>query len=211
MSKRVCVYGGMFDPVHDGHIAVARRALDLLRLDRLLLVPCNLPNHREPANCSAGHRLTMLELAAAGERRISVEPIELERGGVSYTALTLERIRERLPEAALVLLLGMDAYLGLPRWRDPERLFDLAHILVIARGNLPMDYDIANRFGGVVTTDPEQLFRGRRGGVLLSAQPLIDVSSSTVRERLARGLNAPLPRAVLSYVKENGLYNAKTS
>lgn len=211
MSERVGVFGGMFDPVHDGHMAVARHALDLLDLDRLLLVPCNLPNHREAPHCNAGRRLDMLRLAVAGEPRLEVDSIEIDQGGVSYTARTLERLRERLPHAAIVLVLGMDAFLGLPGWRDPVRLFELTHILVIARGKLPMDYDMAGRFGGVMAAGPEQLFERCRGGVILAKEPRFDVSSSTARELLAQGLDAPLPTAVLTYVRENGLYGAGMS
>lgn len=211
MSERVGVFGGMFDPVHDGHMAIAGHALELLRLDRLLLVPCNLPNHREAPVCSAERRVDMLRLAAAGEARMEVDPIEIDLGGVSYTARTLERIRERLPRAALVLVLGLDAFLGLPGWRDPRRLFELAHVLVIARGKLPMDYDMAGRFGGVMAAGPEQLFGGSRGNVLLTDEPRLEVSSSAARELLARDRKAPLPAAVSAYVRENGLYRAKKS
>ena len=211
MSERVGVFGGMFDPVHDGHMALARHALDLLALDRLLLIPCNLPNHRDAPHCSAGRRLAMLQLAVAGEPRLEVDSIEIDQGGVSYTARTLERLRRRLPHAAIVLVLGMDAFLGLPGWRDPARLFELAHILVIGRGKLPMDYDMAGRFGGVMAAGPEQLFERGRGGVILTKEPRFDVSSSTARELLAQGLDAPLPAAVLTYVRENGLYGAGMS
>lgn len=211
MSERVGVFGGMFDPVHDGHMAVARHALELLRLDRLLLIPCNLPNHREAPVCGAERRIDMLRLACTGEARMEVDSIEIDRGGVSYTARTLERIRERLPRAALVLVLGLDAFLGLPGWREPRRLFELAHILVIARGKLPMDYDMAGRFGGVMAAGSEQLFEGSRGNVLLTEEPRLDISSSAARELLARGREAPLPAAVLAYVRENGLYRAGMS
>ncbi len=211
MSERVGVFGGMFDPVHNGHMAVASHALELLRLDRLLLVPCNLPSHREAPVCGAERRIDMLRLACAGEARMEVDSIEIDRGGVSYTARTLERIRERLPRAALVLVLGLDAFLGLPGWRQPRRLFELAHILVIARGKQPMDYDMAGGFGGLMATGPEQLFGGSRGNVLLTEEPRLDISSSAARELLALDREAPLPAAVSAYVRENGLYRAGMS
>ena len=211
MSERVGVFGGMFDPVHNGHMAIARHARDLLRLDRLLLVPCNAPSHRAGPVCAAGRRLDMLRLAAAGEARVEVDSLEIDRGGVSRTVPTLERLRERMPRAMLVLPLGLDAFLGLPGWRDPRRLFELAHILVIARGNLPMDYAMAGRFGGVMTADAERLFGARQGNVLLTEEPRLDISSSAARAALARGLAAPLPAAVAAYVRENRLYRAGKS
>ena len=150
-------------------------------------------------------------LATRGRREPRLEVVhEIDQGGVFIHGAPLEGFRERLPHA-IVLVLGMDAFLGLPGWRDPERLFELTHILVIARGKLPMDYDMAGRFGGVMAAGPEQLFERARGGVILSKEPRFDVSSSTARELLAQGLDAPLPATVLTYVRENGLYGAGMS
>jgi len=213
MKQRVGIFGGMFDPVHDGHLAVAHHALGRLALDRLLLIPCGKPGHRGPPVASGVHRLAMLELAVAQDPRMVADPVEIEAAGVSHTAQTLGRIRERLPCAALVLILGLDAFLGLPRWREPEKLFGLARFLVIARRKLPMDRDMAGRFGGEMADSPEQLFAGGPGRVLLSAEPLSDASSSAVRKRIADGrqesLSPPLPPPVAHYIREHGLYGAE--
>ncbi len=208
MTERVGIYGGMFDPIHEGHVAVARHGLELLRLDRLLLIPCGIPNHRRPALAAPRHRLAMLELAARFDPRIAVDSIEIDSAGEAWTARTLSRLRDRFPQAALVLLLGLDAFLELPRWREPRRLFDLAHILVIARGKLPMDKNMAGGFGGSMTTDPESMFQQDRGLVLFSDGPRSEVSSSAARAQLAQGLAAPLPAAVLAYARKHGLYRA---
>ena len=208
---RVGIFGGMFDPVHHGHLAVARHAVEFLDLDRLLLVPCKLPNHRGPPVASGEQRLQMLKLAAAEDHRIAVDPIELCSEDVSYTAHTLARIRRRLPDACLVLVLGIDAFLGLPNWRDPEQLFRMAHMLVIARRNLPMDYHMAGKFGGAMAQDPEQLFSGKAGRVLLSPAPAVDASSTATRELLARGRQAPAPDPVLAYIREQGLYRGENT
>ena len=208
---RVGVFGGMFDPVHHGHLAVARHAVEFLDLDQLLLIPCKLPGHRGLPAASGEQRLRMLELAAADDARIAVDPIELCSEGVSYTVHTLARLRRRLPDARLVLVLGIDAFLGLPNWRDPEQLFRMAHMLVIARQNLPMDYDMAGRLGGAMARDPEQLFSDNAGRVLLITEPAIDASSSTARERLASGKRAQVPAAVLGYIREQGLYRGENT
>ncbi len=211
MNGRVGVFGGMFDPVHEGHMAVARHARDLLGLDRLLLVPCNRPSHRAAPVCGAHHRLAMLRLASADEDRIEADPIEIELGGVSRSARTLECLRQRLPRAVFVLVLGLDAYLGLPGWRNPARLFELAHMLVIMRGKQPMNYDTAGKFGGAISTGPEQLFQRRHGNVLLTRQVRLEISSSAAREQLALGKTAPLAAAVREYIRQNGLYRAQCS
>ncbi len=211
MTRRVGIFGGMFDPVHHGHMAVARHAVEYLNLDQLLLIPCKLPGHRGLPAASGEQRLRMLELAAADDPRIAVDPIELSSEGVSYTVHTLARLRRRLPDARLVLVLGIDAFLGLPGWRDPERLFRMAHVLVIARRNLPMDYHMAGRLGGAMAQDPEQLFSGKAGRVLLSPEPAMDASSTATRERLAEGRRAPLPGTVLAYIREQGLYRGENT
>ncbi len=213
MTDRLGIFGGMFDPVHDGHLAVARHALDRLALDRLLLVPCGTPGHRGPALASGAHRLAMLELALAEDPRIVADPVEIDAAGVSHTVRTLGGIRERFPRAALVLVLGLDAFLGLPRWREPEKLFGLASLLVIARRKLPMDKDMAGRFGGEMVGSPERLFAGGPGRVLLSAEPLSGASSSAVRKWIADGCreSPPLPAAVARHIREHGLYGAKTN
>ncbi len=208
---RVGVFGGMFDPVHHGHLAVARHAVEFLDLDRLLLIPCKLPGHRGLPAASGEQRLRMLELAAADDPRIAVDPIELYSEGVSYTVHTLARLRRRLPDARLVLVLGIDAFLGLPNWRDPEQLFRMAHMLVIARQNLPMDYDMAGRLGGAMARDPEQMFSGKAGRVLLSPEPAMDASSSAVRERLANGKRAQVPEPVRAYIRGQGLYRGENT
>ncbi len=208
---RVGVFGGMFDPVHHGHLAVARHAVEFLDLDQLLLIPCKLPGHRGLPAASGEQRLRMLELAAADDPRIAADPIELSSEGVSYTVHTLARLRRRQPDARLALVLGIDAFLGLPGWRDPERLFRMAHMLVIARQNLPMDYDMAGRFGGAMAQDPEQMFSGKAGRVLLSPEPAIDASSSAARELLASGKRASVPEPVRAYIREQGLYRGENT
>ena len=121
MRKRVGVYGGMFDPVHCGHLAVAELAVEALSLDRILLVPCKLPNHRHAASASGPQRLDMLGLACAKKPQLEASPIELEREGVSYSVDTLTQLRAADPDTDFVFVLGRDAFEGLPRWERWER------------------------------------------------------------------------------------------
>src|SRR5690606_2685035 len=112
-AARIGVMGGMFDPVHSGHLQVALTAWHLLELDQLRLVPCHVPNHRAPATATSAQRLEMLQLAAAREPRLRVDAREMERDGISYTVDTLASLRNDFPSSALVLVLGMDAFAGL--------------------------------------------------------------------------------------------------
>ena len=111
------VYGGLFDPVHDGHLEVARYARTALELDKVLLVPCKLPNHRSGAQASGAARLHMLELASRDEATLEVSDIELEREGVSYTVDTLAQLRKQEPNTDFVFILGQDAFSSLPQWQ----------------------------------------------------------------------------------------------
>src|SRR5262245_10708221 len=128
---RVGVFGGTFDPVHVGHLAIANAALEELALDRLLFVPA----HRSPLKqgdpiASARDRVAMLEASIAGEPRFRVSRVELDREGPSYTVDTLEQLGG---EGDLFLVVGSDAYADLARWKDPDRIRALATIVVAAR------------------------------------------------------------------------------
>ncbi len=133
--SRIGVFGGTFDPLHVGHLAIARAALESVPLDRIVFVLARRSplKDRDPV-ASPADRLTMLERAIAGEAAFSVSRIELERDGPSYTVDTLESLAA---EGDLFLILGSDAASDLPRWRRPERIAQLATLLVAARPGAP--------------------------------------------------------------------------
>lgn len=187
---RVGVFGGTFDPVHVGHLAIALAALETVPLDRVVFVPAR----RSPLKTSgpvAGERdrLEMLRRATADEPRFSVSPVELERDGPSYTVETLEALRE---EGQLFLILGADAAQDLPRWKDPDRVRSLATLVVARRPG---------------TEDP-----GAEGAVVLDT-PLMDISARQLRERAARArsLRYLVPDPVCRYIEERALYRGRTS
>ncbi len=128
------LYGGSFDPVHNGHLAVARNARDAIAA-RVLLMPAADPPHKGPLHADARQRLAMLELAIDGERGLGIEACELGRDGPSYTVDTLRLLRAtRVGDAPLAILVGADSFLSLPTWKQWRSLFDLAHIVVAERG-----------------------------------------------------------------------------
>jgi nicotinate-nucleotide adenylyltransferase len=182
--SRVGVFGGSFDPVHVGHLAIANTALEELGLDRVLFVPARRsPLKQDAPLASAADRLAMLEAALAAEPRFAVSRIELDREGPSYTVDTLEKLRG---EGELFLILGSDAYADFERWRDPARIRELATILLAARPgapNAPQDVRVLD-------------------------SPLMDISSRELRARAARGrsLRYLVPEAALRYLEEHRLY-----
>jgi nicotinate-nucleotide adenylyltransferase len=181
---RVGVFGGTFDPVHVGHLAIANAALDELSLDRVYLVPARRsPLKQEGPTASAEDRLAMLIAAIADEPRFRVSPIELDRKGPSFTVDTLEALRSK---GELFLILGSDAYADFERWREPARIKSLATIVLAARPGAP----------------------NAPAGARMLDSPLMDISSRELRARAARGrsLRYLVPEAVLRYIEEHRLY-----
>ncbi|HEY7624458.1 MAG TPA: nicotinate-nucleotide adenylyltransferase [Candidatus Limnocylindria bacterium] len=183
-AKRIGVFGGTFDPIHVGHLAIANAALEDLGLDRVYFVPAaQSPLKSDAPSASAADRLAMLEQAVREDERFAVSRIEIDRGGPSYTVDTLEALRS---EGDLFLIVGSDAYAEFGRWREPQRIRDLATIVVAARPGAP--------------NAPE--------GVRMLDTPLMDISARDLRARAARGksLRYLVPLAVLRYIEERRLY-----
>lgn len=181
---RVGVFGGTFDPVHVGHLAIANAALEELGLDSVVFVPARRsPLKTEAPAASPEDRLRMLKAAVAAEPRFEVSTLELDREGPSYTIDTLEKLRGR---GELSLILGSDAYADFARWREPERIRKLATIVLAARPGAP----------------------NAPAGVRMLDTPLMDISSRELRSRAARGrsLRYLVPEAALRYIEENRLY-----
>lgn len=181
---RIGVFGGTFDPVHIGHLAIANAALEELRLDRVLFIPARRsPLKDQGPVASAEDRFAMLKAAVAEETRFVVSRLELDRAGPSYTVDTLAALR---PEGELFLILGADAYADFNRWREPERIRALSTIVIARRPG-----------ASTAVTDAEVL-----------DAPLIDLSARELRARTARGrsLRYLVPEAALRYIEERRLY-----
>jgi nicotinate-nucleotide adenylyltransferase len=217
-QQRLGVMGGMFDPVHDGHLAAARLALDALALERVHLVPCARPNHRSEPGISAEHRVAMLELAIAGDQRLIVDTRELQRPGVSYMVDTLRSFVEEFPHAILVYILGQDSFYSLPRWYQWRELLDLCHLAVINRpaelgagepdaGKSGMPAELDAEYQQRKVADVDSLMATARGRILRLHNLDMPASSTAVRSSLLQGKRAvPVPAAVLEYIELHGLY-----
>jgi nicotinate-nucleotide adenylyltransferase len=184
---RIGIFGGTFDPPHVGHLIVAQDALRTLALDRVIFVPAALPPHKQnQAITPAALRLRMLSAAIDGDARFSVDEIELERSGPSYTVDTLRAFRRRHPAADLFLLIGADQFSELATWREPEEIARLAHLAVMTRGG---------EGGGA-------------GAALTVPVTRIDLSATGIRRRVAAGASIRylVPEAVETLIRAHALY-----
>lgn len=198
--RPLAVLGGTFDPVHIGHLRVAWEAAEALDAD-VRLMPAQVPPHRPPPVASARQRARMLQLALAGQDRLTLDTRELDRPGPSYTFDTLQSLRTEFGDArSLILLLGADAFAGLPGWHRWRELFELAHIVVLTRPGHAMAWP-AELAGQAVPRRAESAQRLREapaGYVLELAVTPLEISASHVRALLAAGREPRwlLPEAV---------------
>jgi nicotinate-nucleotide adenylyltransferase len=215
MISRLGVFGGMFDPVHLGHINAALYAQELLSLDCIKLVPCNQPNHRAKAFAAAAHRVQMLELAVADYPGIEVDSIEIQRGGVSYAVETLEQFCQSRVAEHLVFLLGIDAFNTLNQWYQWESLLGFCNLLVLSRDNAVVDTEVsvAVRLETRRVEQPHQLFDSVTGNIYIDHQFQFDSSSTQVRNSIESNsdLDDLLHSTVINYIHENQLYDAQAT
>jgi nicotinate-nucleotide adenylyltransferase len=205
--RRLGLYGGSFDPVHAGHLHVARTAQSARALEHVVFVPAARPPHKPSRVLASGEeRLAMLEIALRGEPAWSISSIELERSGPSYTVDTVRALPSRLrlhPQARIHLLLGSDNLDGLERWREVEALLELAEPVVVDRGDL--EPALLERLARALSP---ATFARLEAGLLVA--PPVRVSASELRARLARGEDPgdALPDGVLEYIRSRAIYGA---
>lgn len=189
--RRVGIFGGTFDPPHNGHVAVACEATDALDLHELLWVPAGEPPHKSGMGMTpASLRLRMTEVAAAVDPRFRVCDLETRRAGPSYMVDTLRELRIASVDADLFLLLGVDQYLELDSWQDPDVIPTLARLAVLDRGGESLPAGIS------------------QGDVLSVPVARIDISSTQVRARVRDGRDVSdlVPAAVARIIEAEGLY-----
>lgn len=218
MTAPVAILGGTFDPVHLGHLRLAEDVRRALGLAQVRLVPAGDPPHRGGPAASAADRLAMLRVAVQGFPGLAVDPREIERTGKSYTVLTLEELRAEDAARPLLLLLGADAFHGLPTWHRWRDVFRLAHIVVVARPGVDlaqgMPPELAAEWRARRVDTPATLFSTPAGAIFEQPVAPHPISATAIRMQLARGelghrdVVQLLPSAVLAYIDQHHLYHS---
>lgn len=208
------VLGGTFDPIHVGHLDVAHAAAGALALDRVQLMPSNLPPHRTKPHASARDRLAMVELAVQGDPRLIASDLELHTDGASYTNTTLDRLAAAGIDLETVFFItGADAFRDLPSWRNYPAILDRCHFVAVSRPGCPAA-TLRQLLPGIAS----RMIDGRddvpsHPSIILVDAPTAPVSSTDIRQRLASGrsIDGLVPPAVASYIERHGLYRTPHS
>ena len=205
------ILGGTFDPIHNGHIQLARQAQEQLKLDQVRLIPVNIPPHREKPVASSFHRQKMTDLAIDGETGLTVDSRELESTNISYSINTLKSLRKEYPEDSLCLILGQDAFNKIDSWKDWPELLHYAHIIVANRPekiNEKVSTELQTWIEKNRTTDKTDPENNLSGTIYFINIPMLDISSDMIRQHYSE--NKPvdnlLPETIQTYIKDNHLY-----
>ena len=201
---RVALLGGTFNPPHLAHLVCASEAADQMGLDRVMLTPVFSPPHKEvPEDPGPEVRLGLCELAVAGDERLEVSRLEIDRGGPSFTVDTLRELNARHPEHELIFIVGGDMAVSLPTWKDPRAVLELATLGVAERSGATRR-DITERLSAEYGDDVSDR-------LTFFDMPRMDISSSEIRRRVAAGrtIRYLVPDAVADHIAEHGLYRRK--
>lgn len=213
LPSPVGIFGGTFDPIHFGHLRLAEEMAEVLGLSQVLFIPAGQPPHRHAPRTEGVHRLEMVRRAIAGNPRFAVDAREVQQPRPSYTVDTLADLRaERGAAQPLWLLLGADAFLGLPTWHEWQQLFEQTNIVVAQRPGAqstqsatmqePLKSEVLKR----QVAEPSAA--GVAGSVLMRQMTPLAISATAIRDTLARhgSVRYLLPDPVLDYIHEHELY-----
>lgn len=220
MTRPIGLFGGTFNPVHVGHLRAAEEVAEQLGLERMVFVPSAVPPHkgrRDGATIApADRRLAWVRAAVADNPRFEVDPLEIERGGSSYSVDTLRAFHARRTAEPPVFVIGCDAFVEIGEWREPEALFALAHFAVMTRppgGDGTLRDWLPKPLADAVELDADgRTGRHREAGTWLRLMEIsaLDVSASDIRRRLREGRSVRylLPETVRRAVEQSGVYAA---
>jgi nicotinate-nucleotide adenylyltransferase len=209
---KIGIFGGSFNPPHFGHLILAERTREILKLDKIIFVPAYIPPHKKRIHIvDPVHRLKMLKLAIEGNEHFGISDIEIKRGGTSFTYDTLLHLTEKHRNAKLYLIIGMDNYYDFNHWKNYNQIFDLCQVVVMKR--------VFNHCEG---SGKHQMLRGMhpkssdpnngdnidKEKFVFLGTPLLDISSTETRKRVKtqKPIDYFVPEKVKKYIEKNSLY-----
>src|SRR4051812_41730304 len=207
------IFGGTFDPIHYGHLRTAYELLQALRLAEMRFIPAGNPPHREAPGADAQMRLAMVQAAVQDQPGFVVDDREVRREGLSYSVDTLAVLRSELPNRSLCLIVGMDAFLGLPKWHQWRELLELAHLIVAHRPGwrAPSMGPLGELLVDRGTGRSGDLHERRAGCIYIHAVTQLEISSTEVRKLIAAGRDPRylMPDGVREIIEQTGCYRSK--
>ena len=218
--NRIAFYGGTFDPVHLGHLAIARRVCELFEIDQVLFVPAQVAPHKVGRDVTpAIHRYAMLSLATQHDKSLLVSTFELESSETGYTVDTLDHFRKTLPESELFFIMGADSWAEISTWRDWQRLLGMANHIVVTRPGYEIgipNEELRDRLIDVRSTQQQpgfvskQVLEGGSGKIFITDAVMKDVAATSIRGLAAAGMFEELvqlvPEPVAEYIRKYELY-----
>ena len=213
------ILGGTFDPIHFGHTLPAKVVADYLKLDKILLIPANIPPHKTTPNVSAKQRAEMVKLACNNEAMFQCDQRELQRDGNSFTVDTLKELSQAYPQNRLFFIIGLDSLLSFTTWHKYQEILTLCHLVVNTRPNYQLsslNQTTQNLLKNHQVNNISMLKNSHSGAIYLLSNTIdntktelnIDISSSEIRQRLANSKNCQrlLTSEVLDFINKNNLY-----
>jgi nicotinate-nucleotide adenylyltransferase len=214
MAEPIGLFGGTFDPIHFGHLRTAFELLQALKLAQVRFLPTGDPPHREAPLASGPLRYEMVRAAVVGQAGFTVDDREIRRQGVSYTIDTLTELRQENPQRSLCILLGMDAFLGMPTWHRWREIFELCHVVVAHRPGWkapvtgPLGEVMVDRGTGSV----RDLHASVAGRIYVHGVTQLEIASTDLRALIMSGrdLRYLVPDSVRDLIQRSGCYAARS-
>jgi nicotinate-nucleotide adenylyltransferase len=210
--KPIGIFGGTFDPIHFGHLRTAFELRQALDLAEMRFIPAGRPPHRGTPSCDPLHRLAMVRAAIADQPGFAVDDREVRRDGPSYMVLTLRELRAEAPARPLCLVLGMDAFLGLPQWYEWREVLELAHVVVAHRPgwSAPTDGPLGELLATRGTQRVAELHDHLAGRIHVRPVTQLEISSTELRDLIVAGRDPRylLPDAVRAIIRDTACYQS---
>lgn len=212
--KRIAFYGGSFDPVHDGHLAIAERLTELFAFDEFVFVPAfHAPHKLDRKPTSAFHRYAMLALTTADDEKIKVSIVEVEAPEKPFTIETQTKIKSELPDAEIFFVIGADSWNEIDTWREWEKVLTLTNIVVVTRPDYELEFshiteEIKQRIVDLRGKD-QTLATNHKSRIYLTDTVQMDVSATEIRQMIRDkkdGWREFVPQAAANYVEKYRLY-----